>query len=195
MGIRTSLVTLIICTFCLTGCYLGDFTITPERTVSIEDTHGNKLTGYDLYIYRCGSLGSKMQQVSSFENQTESTFHLKKQTEQRLMRSGGSYTDGGLIYFPNEPETYFVACVSKEGYEDRRWGLSDRQGNNVTIRLKDKGTKKEIGDEDFCHKEKLQCSACKNYEYFMYEPMRYHGCDTPVKPQTTKPKIQINTNR
>lgn len=158
----------------LAGCggrYLGDVVVTPERTITVEDIHGQALADYDMYIYRCTHPGSQMDEVFLFKNQSKSTFHLENKTEQQWKQSGGVWLAPDF-YISHEPKPYWVACVSKKGYQDRRWSMDETQGKPLVIKLK----KGDTRGPDICHTEKSECTACRSYEYFMYETMRYrHG--------------------
>ena len=169
----------------LTGCngrYLGEVMVTPERTVTVEDSNGKGLAGYDMYIYRCTHPGSQLDEVFLFKNQTESNFHLENKTEKQWKQSGGVWLAPDF-YVSHEPKPYWVACVSKKGYQDRRWSLNESQGNPVVIKLKEGNGR----GPDMCHTEKSECTACRSYEYFMYEPMRYRHSACSEKQALTTP--------
>ena len=165
------LVVLSIGLFGYDGRYIGDVVVTPERNIKVQDSNGKELSNYDMYIYRCTQPGSQFDEVFLFKNQKRSTFNLESKTKQQWKKSGGIWLAPDF-YMSNEPKPYWVACVSKKGYQDRRWSLNESQGNPLVIKLKENNTR----GPDICHIEKSECNACRSYEYFMYEPMRYrHG--------------------
>lgn len=134
---------------------LGEVVHAPERTISIQDSAGNALTDYDIYIYRCSHPGSQFHEVFTFKGQKKSSFHTENITKQARKQ--------------HEPKPYWVACVSKKGFSDKRWSLDESQGNPLLIKLQ----ASETPGPDACHTERAACTACRSYEYFMYEPMRY----------------------
>ena len=172
MKYRNIFITLLLVS--ITGCggrYSGEVVVTPDRFISVQDTKGNELTNYDMYIYRCTYPGSQFDEVFLFKSQKESKFHLESKTEQAWKQSGGVWLAPDF-YISHEPDPYWVACVSKDGFLDRRWSLDESQGNPVIIKME----KGNTPGPDYCHTEKSECNACRSYEYFMYEPMRYrHG--------------------
>lgn len=162
------------CVLSLSGCglpYLGTIVELPSRRISVSDTDGKPLSGFDLYVYRCTDPGSQLDKVFVFPNQESSLVALEEKTAIGWKRAGYAWLapDFAVSY---EPQPDWVACVTKAGYQSRRWSLHTKQGDTVSIKLRPGA---EPGP-DACTTERSGCTVCRSYEYFMYEEMRYrHG--------------------
>lgn len=154
----------------LSGCtlpYLGKVVDVPSRKIVVTDASGAPLSNFDLYIYRCTHPGSQFDKVFPYPSQASSQVSLDEHSKITWKRSG--YTQLAPDFFvANEPESYWVACVAKPGYQSRRWSLQTRDGAAIVIQLRADGP-----GPDACVVEKADCNVCRSYEYFMYKEMRY----------------------
>lgn len=156
------------------GCglpYWGAVTETPSRTIQVTDTHGNPLSDFDLYLFRCTHPGSQLDKVFPYLDQKSSPVVIEEKRVMAWKRAGNAQLAPDFL-IASEPEPYWVACVAKPGYQSRRWSLGDSEGEPLTIKL-------HAGDSpgpDACVTERSECTVCRSYEYFLYRDMRYrHG--------------------
>lgn len=161
--------------FLLIGCgipYPGSRTILPNKTINVVDESNAPITSYDLFLYRCYYPGSKLDRVFSYPSQSSSKFILKEETELGWKRAGWfGVTPDFLV--PYEDEPYWVVCINKSGFANRRWGLPSQGNTSVSIVL----NKSETVGPDICMIDYGKCTPCKSYEYFSHGNSRYRHKD------------------
>ena len=148
--------------------YIGRIELTPDRRISISDTRGQVLTGYDLFVFRCTQPGSRDDRVFSYPNVGVQMFELEARSRPGIKLLGGAFVAPDFVV-SYEPEPYWVACVTKRGFASRRWLLGGSKGDHIRIVLHES----EEADADACKSDPSGWSPCCSYDYFVDDAWGY----------------------